>query len=526
MGIYLNPGNDSFRKTAKSAYYIDKSALIALTNELVDTDDCFVCISRPRRFGKTKAMEMLAAYYSRGADSGKLFEGLAIEKHPTYEEHLNQYDCLMFNMLDFYTKSASIEAMIDLVRLKIIKELKKAYPDIVFSDMDDFVEMLEEVYEETKRPFIVLIDEWDCIFREHQHDLEVQKKYLSFLRLWLKGKRYVGLAYMTGILPVKKYGSGSSLNMFKEFSMTNPRQFAPHFGFTTEEVKACCEKFGVSFDEMKSWYNGYFIEWGIPVYNPNSVRQSLESGVFDTYWSRTEYVEPLKDYIRLGFDDLREKITEMLGGNSISVNPDKFANDMTTFNSSDDVFALLIHLGYLSYDFEKRTVRIPNNEIRIEFRNAIEDLSWDGVALAIQNAEKLLQSIWEKESDKVASSLEVIHEKNTSVLNYNDENALSYVVNLALFTAFQYYTMIRELPSGKGFADLVFIPRLKHADKPAMIVELKWDKSAKGAIDQIKAKNYVSALEDYKGNLLLVGINYDKGTKHHECVIEEYDFCG
>lgn len=521
MGDYVNPGVDKFQMSLDSKIYVDKSSLIAKTNAVFRTRQRFICISRPRRFGKTMAAEMLAAYYGIGDDASPLFENLAIAKHPSYQEHLNKHNVIMINMQEFLSNTTSVTKMIKMLQLKVTKELQQANSEIPYDEIDDFIQVMKDTYRQTKRPFVILIDEWDCLFREYKDDKESQKAYLDFLRLWLKDQAYVGLAYMTGILPIKKYGTHSALNMFDEYSMIDPYHFINYFGFTSLEVGKLCDTFKMDIEEIKTWYNGYFIGRDDPIYNPNSLTICLNRRKIGNYWNKTETYEALKDYITFEFDGLQNKFAQLIAGSQLKMNPDKFANDMRTFNSNDDVLTLLVHLGYLSYCEEGSTVRIPNEEVKREFINSIEDLAdWSTVVSAIQSSELLLQAIWNKETALVAERVQKVHEQNTAILEYNDENSLSCVLSLALYTASHYYTIIRELPTGKGYADLVFIPRKKFADKPAMVVELKWDKTASGAISQIKEKHYISAMDDYHGNLLLVGLNYDKGTKIHECLIE------
>ena len=519
MGIYVNPNTKNFQMSLNSKIYVDKSNLIAKTNESFETRQRFLCISRPRRFGKTMAAEMLAAYYVSGEDSNPLFENLTIATHTSYREHLNKHNVIMINMLDFLEDSETVTEMIENLKTTIIKELAEYYPEV--KNKTNFIQVMHDIYRKTEQPFVILIDEWDCLFREYRDDETSQKKYLKFLRSWLKDKAYVGLAYMTGILPIKKYGSHSALNMFREYSMTHPRNLLDYFGFREYEVEELCTQHGMDIAEVEEWYNGYFIDRGTPIYNPTSVVECLDSQEIANYWNKTETYEALKEYIIFDFAGVQEKVARLIAGARIPVNPDKFANDMSTFNSIDDVFALLIHLGYLSYCRESRTVRIPNEEVKCEFINSVEDLEeWNTVVSAIKSSKGLLQAIWNMEEDVVAEGVGKVHEQNTSILKYNDENSLSCVLSLALYTANNYYTIIREHPSGKGYADLIFIPRKKFADKPAMVVELKWDETAEGAIKQIKERNYISALESYHGNLLLVGINYKKKDKVHECKIE------
>jgi len=374
MGKYVNPGTDNFQMSLNSEIYVDKSNLLIKTNALFRTKQRFICISRPRRFGKTMATEMLAAYYGKDENASEVFKNLAITKHHSYEQHLNKYNVLMVNMQEFLSKKKSAQPMIELLQSKIEKELRKAYPELDYDDIDDFIDLMKEVYLASKRPFVILIDEWDCLFREYKNNVNEQKIYLDFLRLWLKDQAYVGLAYMTGILPIKKFGSHSALNMFEEYSMTKPRKFLNYFGFTESEVLALTQKQGVDFNEVRRWYNGYFVDLGTPLYNPKSVISCLMDKEFANYWNKTETYEALKNYIMLDHDGLKDKIIRMLAGDSVSIETEAFANDMTTFETEDDVLTLLVHLGYLTYNFEAKTVRIPNEEIKQEFLTSI---SWD-----------------------------------------------------------------------------------------------------------------------------------------------------
>lgn len=326
---------------------------------------------------------------------------------------------------------------------------------------------------------------------------------------------------MTGILPIKKYGTHSALNMFSEYSMANPRQLAEYVGFTEEEVEELCDQYHMNLKELKEWYDGYSFDGVESIYSPRSVIEAVLSGVCDSYWNQTETFEALQVYIDMNYKGLKDDVLSMIAGEKVSVNTGSFTNDMTTFNSKDDVLTLLIHLGYLSYDFVNKYVYIPNGEVRGEYINAISVSDWGTVSEALRDSAKTLKSIWERRPEQVSKGIEQAHFE-TSHLQYNDENALSYTISLALYAARNFYQVYRELPTGKEFADLVFIPRKKFPDKPALIVELKWDKTAKGAIDQIKNKQYFESLKEYQGNLLLVGINYDKNTREHQCEIEEF----
>lgn len=522
MGIYLNPGSSQFQKSINSKIYVDKTGLIQYTNEIINTANRFICISRPRRFGKSMAAEMLAAYYGKG-DSKALFQGLKISGHDSFEAHRNQYNVIFLNMQDFLSATCGITDMKALIEKSILWDLLEEYPDVRYFDNSSLTRSLQDIYTQTKKSFVFIIDEWDCVFRENKEHKEFQKLYLDFLRHLLKDKPYVALAYMTGILPIKKYGTHSALNMFDEYSMTSPRQLAEYAGFTEDEVKTLCHQHHMAFSETQKWYDGYRLtgtdKKQYHIYSPRSVVSAMLSGIYDTYWNQTETFEALRDYIILNFDGLKDTVIALLAGEHISIETRSFTNDMTTFESADDVLTLLVHLGYLGYDFVQKKIFIPNYEVTLEFVNAIRSAKWDEVIRAVKSSSQLLEATWNTDEAAVAAGIEKAH-LETSILNYNDENALSYTVSLAYYSARQYYTLIREFPAGKGFADIVFLPRQGAPHKPAMIIELKWDISAQGAIRQIKSREYPVSLTEYHGNLLLVGINYDKKSKKHECKIE------
>lgn len=387
-------------------------------------------------------------------------------------------------------------------------------------------EFLEKVHTKYQVKFIFVIDEWDCIFRDFKLDKNAQEKYLDFLRDLLKDQQYVELCYMTGILPIKKYGTHSALNMFNEISMIEPRAYSQFMGFTEEEVRDLCDKYKVDISMMQFWYDGYHLKDNVSIYSPRSVTAAIADHDFLNYWSQTETFEALKEYIDMNYDGLKEDIVDMLAGEKVDIDISSFQNDMTTFHSKDDVMTLLIHLGYLGYDSINQKVYIPNNEVSGTFITSIRNSNWNIVSEMFKNSRSLLEATWGQDAEKVANYIQESHYE-TSILQYNDDakwcaerNALSYTINLAYIVAKEYYTLIRELPAGKGYADIAFIPRY---DKPAMIVELKYDKAVETGIDQIKQKNYPKALEHYKDNLLLLSISYDKITKEHHCVIEKQE---
>jgi hypothetical protein len=533
MSAYINTGFDKFKESLNARIYVDKSELIDILNNNIKTPQKYICISRPRRFGKSVTANMLCAYYSKNTDSSFIFDNLNVSKSDSYRKHLNQYNIIFLNMTDEFNRAEqNVTSMIKRITAFVVAEIKEAYPEIKLSDELDLSLSLQSVYSQTRIGFVIVIDEWDCIMREKQSDSEGLKTYLEWLKLLMKDKDYVALAYMTGILPIKKYGSHSALNMFKEYSMTDAGKYAPYIGFTEDEVLTLCEKYKLDSNSMKKWYDGYSFENSPHLYNPNSVVCAIDENKFKSYWTQTETFESLRRYIDLNMAGLRDEIVKLIAGNEIVVNTSRFHNDMTTFESKDDVLTLLIHLGYLAINpssnirlaSSKQVVaRIPNEEIKDEFRNITEEnRNYPGIYSLISQSLDLLDKIYEMDSKAVAEAFDLAHQDHTSILKYNDENSLSCIISLALnLASVDLYNVYRELPAGKGFADMVFLPK-QGVDKPALLVELKYDKSAQTAIDQIKQKNYGRIFRDYKGDVLVVGINYDKDTKEHKCKIEKY----
>ncbi|MDE7479109.1 MAG: ATP-binding protein, partial [Lachnospiraceae bacterium] len=366
--------------------------------------------------------------------------------------------------------------------------------------------------------------EWDCVIRERQESEMMQKQYLDFLRDLLKDQPYVALAYATGILPVKKYGLHSALNMFTEYSMTDQDIFEEYTGFTETEVKELCDCYQMDFSLTSSWYDGYLFTEYPHIYNPKSVVEAMHRHKFSSYWTSTETYDALKIYIDMDFEGLRADIIQVLGGGRVAVNTLGFQNDMHNFRTKDDILTLLIHLGYLAYDSQKEEAFIPNKEIIKEFENAIRSGGWSNVMNVLKDSEKLLNATLSCDEKSVAEALDKAHTEIASILTYNDESSLSAAIGLAYYSARKDYKIIRELPAGKGFADIVFLP-LPHTVNPALVVELKYDASVSSAIQQIKDRQYTQALEGYKGEILLVGISYHKGNKNkpHSCMIEKVE---
>lgn len=528
MGIYLNPGYTGFEEIRRDVY-VDKTGLISFMNSLIGKPKPLVSFSRPRRFGKSFDANMICAYYDRNCDSRFLFEDLKISKDNSFERHLNQYNVITFDVTGFIADSKDKDTDIILnMKESLLEELRDAFPDCIDEQEKNLGKALYAVVAKGNEKFVFVIDEWDALFREYKDDKQLQEDYILFLRSLFKNKdttsRTIAAAYMTGILPIKKYGTESALTDFKEYSMTRPGRLAEYVGFTEDEVKRLCKEYQMEFDDMQSWYDGYSFSRIKHVYSPNSVMNALQEEEILNYWTQTETFESLKEYIEMDFDGLKDAVIKMLGGEQVSVRISTFQNDITSFKNKNDVLTLLIHLGYLAYDSAKRETYIPNLEVAETFEDAVSGAKWGTVGAALSESEGLLEATLNRNEEAVAEALEKIHGSVSSVLNYNNEDSLSCAITIAYYTAKRYYSIVRELPVGKGFADIAFLPR-RGVDKPAMIIELKYDKDADTAIQQIHENRYDGDLKEHFGNLLLVGINYDKdarGTnaKKHSCVIE------
>ena len=526
MGSYLNPGNEAFAVALNSEIYVDKTGLLTYTNKVMNTLQGYICNSRPRRFGKSITANMLTAYYSKGCSSKEMFSGLEISRAKDFEKHLNQYDVLHWDIQWCMEPAGGPERIVSYISEKTISELKEYYPHILPEEIRSLPEALSRINAASGTKFIVIIDEWDVLIRDEAHNQAAQEMYIDFLRNMFKGieaSKYIALAYLTGILPIKKLKTQSALNNFTQFTMLNAGPLTPYIGFNEDEVIDLCEKYEIDFAEVRRWYDGYRLG-DYHVYNPNALVNLTIMRTFQSYWSQTGTYLSILPLINMDFDGLRTSIIEMLSGSSVEVNVNEFQNDMVSFADKDDVLTLLIHLGYLAYDQRTQRAYIPNEEIRQEFRAATKRNKWNELIEFQQESEKLLEATWEMDAETVAEQIEKIHAEYTSVIQYNNENSLSSVLSIAYLSAIKYYFKpIRELPTGRGFADFVFIPKPLYRDYyPALLVELKWNKDAETALNQIKERKYPESLEQYTGDILLVGINYDKKEKVHQCVIEKW----
>lgn len=523
MGVYLNPGNEVFRRVTSTEIYVDKSKMLELTNRMLDTADNYVCMSRPRRFGKTITGNMLSAYYSKGCDSSAIFDSLKISGIVSYRDHLNKHNVIKIDVNSEYQNTIDKEMLIRSLTEAVKDEMRKEFPDVNLKENDSLGNCIQKIYANKGETFIIILDEYDVLVRER-----VSKKlfdeFLGLLNGLFKSdtlRPAISLAYLTGILPIVRDKIQSKLNNFEEYTILDAGKFAEYAGFTADEVRNLCEEYGMDYNECRNWYDGYR-QNGYEIYNPESVVKSMLKHRYDGYWSKTSSYAVIDERLNQNFKGTRDAVIKMLAGEEVEVNVTRFMNTMDSFSSKDDVFTYLIHVGYLAYNMEEGTCRIPNREVRQEWFNAIEgNDDYETTNEIIERSKELLQCTIDGDEEAVARALDISHIHVSSNRSYNNEDVLQSAIYLAYIYALNKYTVIREMTTGKGFADVIFIPYV--AGMPAMVIELKRNKTADSALNQIKDKKYFDSLTAYKGNMLLVGINYDEDSKIHTCRIEQLE---
>jgi len=523
MGLYLNPNNELFLRDLNSGIYVDKSMILSRLDRMIGTSDCFVCVSRPRRFGKSMAGNMISAYYSKGCDSSQQFSRLKIATSPIFGKRMNRLNVIKIDLNGEYLTNK--ENCLTILQRKLKREFSGHFSGIDFSECAHLVDCLMEVYSKTGEQFVIIIDEYDVLVREKAPQ-QLFSDYLDFLNALFKNGTAapaVALAYLTGILPIVRDKIQSKLNLFTEYSMVGASSLAEFIGFTANETEALCQEYGMDFDKCRRWYDGYSLNGVNEIFSPKSVVTAMKNLKYGDYWTRTGSFEALKNYILLNFNGIKDDVVKMVGGGKVDVEVSSYLNTMTDFHSKDDVFTYLIHLGYLAYDMENGQCYIPNEEIRRQWVLSIKlEEDYAPVMEMINASKQLLEDTISEDAGAVAAALDKAHIRATNPLTYNSESSFQSAIGLAYFYANTKYTVIKELPTGKGYADIALIPYVPNV--PAIIIELKNAKTAQGALEQIKERRYDDILEHYRGDMLLVGVNYDPDTKAHTCVIEKYRY--
>ena len=554
MGCFLNPDNDnSFIRLANSKnkyLFVDKTDFIEHINERINEDNRFLAVTRPRRFGKTVTAHMLSAYYSKGYVGQNIFDKLEIANKPSFVEHLNKYNVLYIDMNSIKDKYISYKAdssfyiegiddLVDFLQFIVVHELKQnqEYADQINNaplvGKKSLLSALEVVCKYTSEKFIFIMDEWDLICREYRNEPVLLEKFIEVMRGLFKsdgGQACFALVYLTGILPIKKYNSQSALNVFKEYNMLTPEPYEAYFGFTEDEVAEIVKSLNctLSHQELKKWYEGYKLN-GIDIYNPNSVVSAVSDGKCKSYWSRTSSNEEVVRLINMDFDGIKNDVMNLIEGARVVFDFSNFQNDMVTINNKNDVFSLLVCLGYLGCsdvggDGNYKQAYVPNKEIKYALMGIIKGQEWFERIENIKRSESLLKAILELDATTVATLIQDVHNSPAvSLLDYNDEESLTYCVMTGLlWSTLGKYITRREEQAGKGRADLVYEPML-NGTTPLILIEFKYDGSAEEAIAQIKKQEYFKRYSGQYRNIIIVGINYCTKTKNHQCLIEKLD---
>lgn len=505
----------NYQRTLRKKVFVDKSGMIMSLNELLGTADAYVCITRPRRFGKTINANMLGAYYTKGYDTKSMFKDLEVAQDKEFEKYLNQYNVIFMDLSRMPDECFDYKEYFQSILKKLKEDLLTAYPHLREVQYDSVSRMLQDSGDH----FIFILDEWDSIFYEEFMTIQDKCDYLKFLKGLLKDQPYVELAYMTGVLPIAKYSSGSELNMFDEYNFVNDNIYDQYFGFTEEEVRQLCKEYPtVSFEEMKKWYDGYYLSDGESLFNPRSVSKALMRGICLNYWTETGPMNEVADCIEHNVDEVREDIVKLVAGIPVEVELKGYSAAEQRLETRDEILSAMVVYGFLSY--YDGYLRIPNHELMEKYQNVLQRESFGEVKEIVDCSREVLEATLNMDEEKVAALVEEVHDKEIPFLQYKDENAMSCVITLCYLYARKDYRMEREYASGKGYCDYVFIPKKRNI--PAIILELKYGHSCEEALQQIKDRNYMQRVKEY-GEIILVGINYDD-EKHHKCRIEKYEY--
>jgi len=527
---------ENFCALSKYKYFVDKSNIINDFNKLIETEKRFVCITRPRRFGKTSITNMVSSYYSKAFDAKKIFDNLKVSKGKSidlkerqieidqYNENQGKYHTIFIDFSFNVTRFEKLNDYLNWLNLRFKKDLIELYPDsrVLLNYSNDLYENIEELYNEKKEKFVFIMDEWDYIYNKKLFSLKEREDYGIFLKYLLKGKSYVAFAFMTGILPIAKDSSQSSLNCFSEFDITNDNIYNKYFGFTCEEVKILCAKNKfLSYNDLKHWYNGYKDLNGDSIFNPWSVTEALSRNHIDGYWTKTGPVNEIMNLIINNIDDIKEDIIRLIDNESIKLNLTRINVSNFELETRNEILSVMTTLGLLTY--YNGEVSIPNKELMLIFEDVLKKKEMGNVKELLIRSENMLNATLAKDTKTMSKILEYTHNLEIPIFKYNDENSLSCVISMVYLNARNQYKINREDKNEKGYVDFIFYPYQKQ-NGIIIIMEFKKGKTPEEAINQIYQKKYYLGIREkgYQGKILLVGINYNK-NKNHECVIEDLD---
>ncbi len=534
MGIFLNSKMPytEYRAIALDTYFVDKTELLADLIPAFGKKNRFFCITRPRRFGKSVMANMVASFFGKAQDAGSLFASMAISKHKDYAQYLNRYQLIYIDFSRMPERCGSYAAYMERILHGLKKDLAEQYADLNLDQADAVWDILQNIFEKTLERFVFVLDEWDAIFGKPFVTIEDRKEFLDFLRELLKGQSYVGLAYMTGVLPIAKYSSGSELNMFLEYDMATKKKFSEYFGFSDAEVdrlfaryQRTTEHAQITREDLRIWYDGYCTVEGKRIYNPHSIVCALTDNELSNYWTGSGPYDEIFYYIRNNIKDVRDDIVWMMSGEKIPIVLQGYAATRPELENKNQIYSAMVVYGLLAY--EKKTVSIPNKELMDKFNELVltnENLGY--VYRLAKESEKMLAATLANDTKTMARILKYAHDTEAPIFSYNNETELSAVVNLVYLAARDRYRIEREDKAGEGFVDFIFYPLIRSDD--ALILELKINASAEQAIDQIKKKGYalrfrgkLGEAQKYTGRILAAGISYHKKTKEHFCKVEQ-----
>lgn len=535
MGTFLNSRMpfEAYKSVVSGRYFVDKSKLIEELLPALGTEERFYCITRPRRFGKSVMANMVGAFFGKGEDASLIFNTLDISKCNNYRKHLNNHNAIYIDFSEMPRDCTTYTQYITRFQNGINQDLAAAYPHLEIRVSDAVWDILTDIFQKTGDKFIFVIDEWDAVFHMPFVREEDKKAYLLFLKSLLKGKVYAEFAYMTGILPIAKYSSGSEINMFLEYDMATKIKFGEFFGFDDSEVDVLFEiyrnstkKVRIAREDLSIWYDGYYTASGDRMYNPRSVVCALTDNQISNYWTSSGPYDELFYYVRNNIEDVKDDIALMTAGEHIPIKLEGYAATTAQLHTKNQIFSAMVVYGLLTYNQADGQVSIPNRELMLKFNDLLmSNENFGYVHRLAAESSRMLKATLEGNTQTMVEILEYAHDTESPIFSYNSEIELSAVVNLVYLAARDRYRVEREDKAGKGYVDFIFYPERKADD--GIILELKIDHTPDEAIRQIRDKKYALRFRGklgeppkYTGRILGVGIGYNRKTKKHSCKIE------
>ncbi len=534
MGYYLNPVDalELYSGESEKPFFIDKTEMLSELIFLVEHGRNYLAVTRPRRFGKSVVAAMIGSFFGKGVDSSDVFDSLKIAGNKSYSKHLNQHNLIYIDFSRDVAECSSYEQYITTIKMRLFNDLKKAYPTAEIRKEDSLGATLRIIsLENHNEKFMLVFDEWDYVFHKDYFTAEDRGRFTAFLGDMTKGRAYVSLAYLTGVLPIKKFSASDTMNHFSEYNMANSIRYWNYFGFTNEEVDKLYQRYldvtpvpYISREDLKEWYDGYHKERRESIYNPNSVVLALSEDQVGNYWSKGGEYDELKDYVLNDIDGVKEAVMMLVAGEPVEADVSEYASTARELRYRNEILSVMVVYGYLNY--YEGCVRIPNKELMVEFERIIqEEPKYSYMRELEQESARILQATYDGDEETVGKMLAIVHTTESPLKAYNDEAELSGSVKLAYIAARNRYDMEREEQSGIGYVDYIFYPHNRKDD--GIIIELKVDDTPEKALQQIKDKHYALKFQGKMGEqprttgrIILVGIGYYRKDKVHKCRIE------